>query len=199
MNLLFTNKKALIQITLLVLIFLLAGCNSENDDRVVNAELLIDDAKEIFDEKVLPLLEDDSTIEISEATNLDYLHIISFVKGRDEEDDTFGFLLLSNKEGKKYTFGDMEHHKLLKKEPFEVMDYNGNIGLKLNQEVQITLGYINDPSIEKVYVYYDNAKMSATYLNNGQKTFTEISFGGAVKVNRIIGLSAEDDLIHEIK
>lgn len=186
-------KKVSLILILSIISVLLISCSSD-EKQLKNEQLLVEEVRTYFFDKVIPIFDKNSTTEITEAVDLGNAHVTTFVNGTNE-DETFGFLLIS-KEKDNYEFSDVEYTKLTKEDPFELVNYTGNIGIK--HGINVTLGYINNPDISNVYIYYDNGKMSVIYLEEGQKTFTDILFGEVVKIESIIALSSNEEIIHEV-
>lgn len=196
-------KKIMISITLL-LILILSGCNIEKQSaygKITNSDLIDEETSEILIPKINKSLNykpDEAEIEITDVNNLEKIKVITFLSKKDN-DKNYGFLLTTSSEKNAVNYVDFEYAAVHKQEPFELFNYVGNIELKLGQKINITTGYINDKNISDIYVYYTDSKMSVLKLEDGQKTFSEISLGGEAMIETIVALSKEGDIIHEIK
>lgn len=186
---------------ILLLILLVTGCQKNNIQKNnINDYGITVKSSDLINKSVESLLLDNiktqykgefQNITITEANNNDKnATFVTFLCDRDKTN--YSGILVANYLDQKYELVDLELFKVNSSEKITVNNIIGEmVTNSVKRRFHVVTGYINEPTIDMIFVKYPSNDISGHAIKKGQKTYTVINIGSEDNPESIIAASGE--------
>lgn len=187
-----------------LVVILLCGCQSANNDNgngftVENSNLINTSVEKLLvDSLQIQYKGQVKNIAVTEANNNDKsATFVTYLCERNNKKYS-GILVANRLDDQKYELVHLETFELNGDEAITVNNITGEIGGgSVKRRFHIVTGYINEPTVDMIYVKYPSNQVSGHAIKKGQETYTEINIGAEEKPESVIAAAGEKILFQK--